>query len=36
VRKLLHMPVRALRDGSPEESEVIRRAFASPEEGAGE
>ncbi|MHC4578601.1 MAG: glutamyl-tRNA reductase [Planctomycetota bacterium] len=30
VRKLLHMPVRALREGSPEESEVIRRAFFAP------
>ena len=36
VRKLLHMPVRALRDGSPEESEVIRRAFAAREKEAGE
>jgi len=36
VRKLLHMPVRALRDGSPEESEVIRRAFAAREKRGGE
>ncbi|MHC4972999.1 MAG: glutamyl-tRNA reductase [Planctomycetota bacterium] len=36
VRKLLHMPVRALRDGSPEESEVIRRAFAAREKRTGE
>jgi glutamyl-tRNA reductase len=30
VRKLLHMPVVALRKGSPEEHEVIRKAFATP------
>jgi glutamyl-tRNA reductase len=30
VRKLLHMPVRALRESDPEESEVIRRAFGPP------
>jgi glutamyl-tRNA reductase len=30
VRKLLHMPVLALRKGSPEEHEVIRKAFATP------
>jgi glutamyl-tRNA reductase len=36
VRKLLHMPVRALRDGSPEESEVIRRVFAARERRGGE
>jgi len=36
VKKLLHMPVRALRDGSPEESEVIRRAFAARGKRGGE
>jgi glutamyl-tRNA reductase len=30
VRKLLHMPVVALRQGSPEEHEVIRKAFTAP------
>ena len=30
VRKLLHMPVVALRHGSPEEHEVIRKAFTAP------
>jgi len=30
VRKLLHMPVVALRKGSPQEHEVIRKAFATP------
>jgi glutamyl-tRNA reductase len=30
VRKLLHMPVVALRKGSPEEHEVIKKAFATP------
>jgi len=31
VRKLLHMPVRAIRTGGPEESEVIRKTFVAPE-----
>ncbi|MHC4957852.1 MAG: glutamyl-tRNA reductase [Planctomycetota bacterium] len=29
VRKLLHMPKRALREGHPDEQDVIRRVFAS-------
>jgi len=29
VRKLLHMPTRALREADPDESEAIRRAFAA-------
>jgi len=33
VRKLLHRPVRALRESSPDEHEVIRRAFGAPERG---
>ena len=32
VRKLLHMPVRALRSGGPAESEAIRKAFAREDE----
>jgi glutamyl-tRNA reductase len=35
VRKLLHMPVRALRESDPEEEEVIRKAFSSPRRGNG-
>jgi hypothetical protein len=38
VRKLLHMPKRALRESDPEQSDVILRAFTAPEddEGSGE
>jgi glutamyl-tRNA reductase len=33
VRKLLHMPVQALRESDPEEEQVIRRAFGGPRRG---
>lgn len=32
VGRLLHMPVRALRQGSEEEREIMRRVFASPDD----
>ena len=32
LKKLLHMPVRALREGGPAEQDVIRRAFSKRRE----